>query len=429
MLVFKRLFKLKISDWLLIAFSVTMFFDGYCYFTWPTLKNSVVNVLSSYTRVITAILLLAYSIYKKVSKNNRSKLLITKKQFMWEISALILIVFLMAYGYISIGGMVVFIVAIAFTLLNQEDKQRLFKYALIFFCLIVLPSLIYFILDLIGINLPHSVLYSNQQRKFDIGWNYSRYFLGLISREKNFGLVDRMSGIFDESGYVGTLAALFIAGGYKRVNNKWLIILFIEGLFSFSMAFYLMLVLFIIVRAYLDGAAKVAAVLLTISFLFYIFMNVSFELPALQRIQSRIDFTSFFLVGNNRETNSSKAVFDDFFHSSRLLIGYGHNAAASNPNIYGSFSYKMFIYDYGIVGLIFHAIYYAWNIIVNKYNKNMLPFIFVFIACFYQRPYVFTEVYITIFMGAIAMQSTEDNGRKILREKHLNQGLLVRFMR
>lgn len=398
--------KTKIENYLMILFSVFVFFDSYCYFTWDTLNNLTVNLLTKYIRAILIAVLFVYAVVELLGKqHNKNAGNISNGKIGALIILFLLITYLFVGGYSRKSTI---IVAIAFILLSREKKEYIFKAALIAFALMVLPSMIYYLLENIGIHIPYTILLSTHDGKRESGWTYFQYPFGLICNEAHLHQINRYSGIFDESGYVGTLAALFIAGGYGKVNKKWLLLLTIEGIFSFSMAFYLLLIIFSLIRAFLDGIIRFCIIFLILIVGFNVFMHIDFDIPSFERMQNRIDLTSVFLVKDNRTSNSADVVFNDFFEDGgiRLLFGYGHGAASDNPKIYGSSSYKMFIYDYGIIGIILFALYFLSAFLcTKKVNISVLPFLLIFGASIYQRPYIFTAVYIVIFWGAVSSHS------------------------
>lgn len=398
----------KVEQYLMILFSISIFFDSYCYFTWSTFNNRPINLLAKYMRVCFVFALFFYAVFGLYKKSDGEKKLIISKKMLYAIIVLgILGLYLFFGDYAWKSGYITIIAAFTFILLGQDKREYIFKAAMIAFALMVLPSMVYYLLNIIGVNIPHTTLLSNQLAKYNRGWSYSQYPFGLITRESNFGKIDRYCGIFDESGYIGSLAALFIAGGYGKVDRKWIVLLTMEGIFSLSMAFYVLLILFAFTRAFLSGAIKSCIIFIVVILSFNIFVNTDFHNASINHLQNRIDLSSIFLVKDNRASERANDVLNNFLKNGglKILFGYGDGSANKNTLIYGSSSYKMFVYDYGIFGTILFVLYFVFISLIKKVKISVLPFIIVFLASFYQRPYIFTVVYITIFAGAVSLHS------------------------
>lgn len=403
---------MNLMQLLIVLFGITAFLSSYCYLTWSTYPIPIIRTLCINLRRI-GILGIVFVAWRRGSLQNR----ISTKVFSY------LLLFIIACLYVYHKNWIILfeIIAggVAVICLKEEDRAFLFRTMIKCFAIMVLPSLIYFLLELVGVRMPSTVLQSPQLAKSVRGLYYSKYFLGLIIRESTIGQIDRFCGIFDEAGYIGSMCALFIASGYGRINRKWITLLFVEGFLSFSMAFYLIIVIFIIVKAFIKGALRFALTLLSIVMLLFLFLNVNFSNPSIQRLQSRIDLTSSFLIEDNRLSQNAQSEFNQYIENGgiELWLGNGMNAANENSRIYGSSSYMMVFYDYGILGILLY--YGVFAVYAYRHRtKQILPFLVPFIASIYQRPYIFTMTYFVIFCCTISFMESTDITEKTKRINH-----------
>lgn len=405
--------KFNLEKILLFLFSVSIFCNGYMVYTWNTYTGPL-GPVASILQVFGCLLLPIVLILKQ------PKLMVKPKSLLLFFAAIILQIHISCMGAekkgsLSISVITLFVDLFCILLLTKEQRSQIHKFALYFFALACLPSLIYFLMDLVGISIPAEVLQSNQPAKIRNGVYYLHAPFGLLIHQNGAGFMYRMCGIFDEAGFVGSVAAFFIASGYKRVDKKWIYLLLAEGIFSLSMAFYLLLAIFIIARSFTKGATKFAAVMLVLLVGFSIFMNVEFENEYINRLKSRIDFTSVYLVKDNRTSDKFDSKYADLLSENTYekFMGYGYNAVASDPMINASYSYKCLIYDYGLVGFALYVIFFLYAASCIGINKKSFPLLAVFFASMYQRPYMFTAMYLVLYLSALELVQTEETIDKV----------------
>lgn len=418
---------------ILLLFAVTAFLNSsLCYFKWESyglpFLSTFLGALSYMSAILLAFLLIVHA---------RGKHSIKTKKMLPIFMALVVVAYihLMGYRYVSsfrVTDLYLIVCVICLILLSEKNKQTLFLYMAKFFALIVLPSLAYYLLEMVGIAIPHTILQSEHAGKAARGMYYSHYPFGLILRNP-LG-VDRFCGVFDEAGYIGTMIALLLAAGFGKLEKRWIVILAIEGILSLSLAFYLIVLIFFMTRMFLKGGRKLVVFLLVLIMGFTIFINVDFENEMLSGIQSRIDITSFYLFEDNRTTNTFDEEYADFWREGGypLLVGYGYGAYDENPRMTGSLSYKCLFYDYGIVGTLLYLGFFVTLAMVFGVNRKTIPFLLAFFASVFQRPYILTVYYISIFLASLAfIQSNPDfqkplaMKRKWLKARSIGKGQLI----
>lgn len=381
------------------VYAISVFLlGGYCFFRWETYNVKIISNLAYILYYAGAILMVCY-VLSHCKKIRYSSFFIMPYAFLLTMYVAFAGT---KYRALTYGDIELLLIIFVICQMSEKNEAQLFEYVAKIFAILVLPSLIYFILSNLGINIPYDIQMPEHTLKSAYGIYYKHYPFGLVMIQN--GWISRYCGIFDEAGFVGTLCGFFIAACHNRMDKKWVILLLIEGIFSLSLAFYLLLVIYAIVYAWSKGFVRVAGTILALALGLLLFVNIDFHNESIAHIQSRIDLTSTILVEDNRSNDTTDAEIKGFLNEGNIdvLIGKGRGASSKNANISG-WSYKFLLYDYGIIGIVLYIgffIFYAWK--RGRFNKSTFPFIAVFIASIYQRPYVFSKLNITIFMLGIS---------------------------
>ena len=206
----------------------------------------------------------------------------------------------------------------------------------------------------------------------------------------------RLCSMFNEPGYLGTMAALFlVADNYnlKRFSN---ITILIAAILSFSLAFYLLSSIFFIFKIFKKSKY----------FIFFIlFIIVGFLV--MQYLAAENDTIAEFLKRFTKEEGSLERTTDGFnflyrqmFRQGDWLFGYG-TGYLDGRNL-ASAGYKPVIIQQGVFGFI---ILYGYLLYVSIYlsvgNKLILLFVLIFFASIYQRATIFNLNYYIVLFGGI----------------------------
>lgn len=281
------------------------------------------------------------------------------------------------------------------------------------FAFVVLPAILLYPFIMFG---SSAILLGSteslHQLKDDFGWYYNNYGLAfvLIDKVRNAhvgsGEFFRMSALFDEAGVVGTIGALILAIDRYKLNKVNLII-GLAGALSFSLAFYIMSIIFFIMN-FKSSSMKIrhvvqaSAVLMIILFLYG--ANPVFQGYVQDNILERLTLEN--IISNNRSTADFDATFATFLFSDDIWLGA---SAYKADESFGTASWKNLIWDYGIIGTLCIVVFFI-TYARNKIRLNRLstfpywPFLTIFALSVYQRPHVFDITYILIFAAGIACQ-------------------------
>lgn len=275
--------------------------------------------------------------------------------------------------------------------------------------LIVLVSGVFYILFLLGINLPHTTLSLSENARKDGLENY--YFFVVAS--EMFGT--RFHSIFLEPGYLtlGVAPLLFI---YKYdVKNKYILLLLLSQLLSFSLA-GLILLFFGFFYCTLCGKEngklkKIIGGILVLLLGFVALYNLFGYEYFYDTIFSRLIIEDGTLSGNNRSSLYLDSVYDSMMKTSSLWTGTYFDVSLSEKGVSG---YKLFAVQNGIIGVALVVLAYVSLVGIKKIGFNYSTgFIILCLLLLYQNSY--PESMCILFTGACAvyMLDVKNNGKSL----------------
>lgn len=227
------------------------------------------------------------------------------------------------------------------------------------------------------------------------------------------GSIDRICGMFDEPGVVGTVSGLILASKGFSLRRSYEKIIFIAGILSFSFAFYIILLVYVSIKKY----KYIWVILGTL----VILMNtVPKDSYVYTKILYRLDLGNKEIEGNNRGNAGFEQIYKEFKQDGNLLLGIKEKEYLYKANAYGSeaLSWKTFVVINGLLLFILHTLYFM-GYAFNLKNSNVWIFTIIYLLSIYQRPYDFTLSYWLIFMGGIVAASNID----ILKNNKLNTNI------
>lgn len=296
--------------------------------------------------------------------------------------------------------------------LQKKERIILFNLFRNIFIVTLFPSLFIYFLDIIGLNIDYQTI-SGFKENSQIGYNFLA-FMGNVKTTVYESLpLYRFQGMYDEPGLVGTISGLLLVldnFNFKKKNNY---ILMISGFFSFSMAFYLLTLLYIIL-----SLKKKFRTIIFILLLF--FLIASFTITRYYIINKFIYInTEHRFKFDNRASASFNTMYTQKFKNGYFedkLFGFGKDA---NEKYGGNVSsYKSLIYNKGYLGftaLIFFYFFYSKHFIKKRNNRIL---ILIFLTSIYQRPDVITLFHSILFIGGVSVLSQIEMNDTILLSKN-----------
>lgn len=306
------------------------------------------------------------------------------------------------------GGFVKsFLISSLFLLDHKHQKQILEAIKDILFILVLIGVLFHISGIVAGLRLPEITTVYIDDRYYHV-YPLIVYQYGLESI--------RFASIFDEPGYLGTIIGLLLLLEGFNLNNFKNIVLFIGGVFTLSLAFYIFAALGFVTSSIYKKNFKtllfsVIAVVVVILVLSYYFPDV------LEFFLNRKEFNSL----GGGEFEDSRGGIEAFNENIKIissrpflnqLFGNGFDAPLllfkyNTVSIASSSIYRL-IFQIGFLGVIYLILFILINV-----EKKYVPIVFAlaFILSLYQRPQIFEPMY--IIMLAFVMKSSS-------RVKHLS---------
>ena len=305
-----------------------------------------------------------------------------------------------------------------FALQDNVTLRRVFILSKKIFAITLIPSIFVFLLLQVGFPVPVTSLTADAGKDM-VGQSYQLY-LGTATMIQNSGvLLNRVCGIYREPGFVGTIGVLFLLGD-KMSLRKWEnAVILVACIFTFSLAFIVMLILGILLRS-IGNMKKKSSMIISLALIllivvgYFVFMHLPLdESSMLGELQGRLEITDEGLAGDNRFGSSIWAMdaYDAFLKSSTRvkMLGYGEDLRiipGTKVSIWQTVhSYKEFVFAYGFVGLII-LVFNFLSTVILKYRKvpkyrfwNILVLLVVFIVSIYQRYGVDSFHYYCVLFG------------------------------
>ncbi len=281
--------------------------------------------------------------------------------------------------------------------LREELIIDCLKFVTKWLALILVVSGGFYLLFLLGVDLPHTTLaLSENSRKGSL----ENYYVFVFAYEM-FGM-PRFYSIFLEPGYLtlGVAPLLFI---YKyNVKNRYVLILLLSQLLSFSLA-GLILLLFGFVYCVICGGEKgkmkkiLFGILVMSSVLIALYNLLGYDY-FYNTIFSRLVIENGTLSGDDRSSLYLDQVYNNMMRTSSMWVGTDFDVSFSEKGVSG---YKLFAVQNGIIGVVLVMLAYISLASVNNLRLNYLTgFVILCLLLLYQNSY--PESICILFTGACA---------------------------
>ncbi len=325
-----------------------------------------------------------------------------KKKYRTGFLLLTIFYFLVAIRYgLELSMIYTMAVPIAF-LIDKSFLCRCFdKFIKIFAVLITISLVVYVMVAILQMNLPCSHINPINSLKAEEGVYYDRYFMLLIDPAER-GFLTRFYGIYDEPGVVGTICSVILVGNkFDFKKNKYLIPTFLAGFFSFSLFFYVLLIVGIFFNI---RKSNIIYVLISIPIVLY---ALSF-IPGVDiLIYNRFLFEDGVWLGDSRSSNDYKAWFERFIYTADVWFGLGPGANLLYNK--GGASYKDLIVNYGILMFIMYIL--SLFILIIRTKSTLRDIIVASVIIFgyvFQRPFI-TDVFMVLSIMYVLFNNEKVN--------------------
>lgn len=276
-----------------------------------------------------------------------------------------------------------------FLLLNKELIIKSYTNFIKILSVVSSLSLItYLLVVFLHITIPYKEIQAiNELKEF----TYLQYpFLIIENIERGLNIT-RFYGVYDEPGVIGSLAAVILCKErFDFKNKKHLIPIFIAGILTFSLYFYIISLVFILFFSKTKWL---------IIFSFFICIST----PLLYRSSDlrTLVFNRFIVEdgrwqGNSRYSSSFQQWYNEYRHTPNYLLGkgMGYNLIVNK----GGASYRDIITNYGIILFSLYMIGWCSLSYYQTNKKEWLLSCFLIFSFIYQRPFIFDLSIIYTFL-------------------------------
>lgn len=217
------------------------------------------------------------------------------------------------------------------------------------------------------------------------------YFLFIEIRRS---IINRFYSVFDEPGVIGTLAAFILYANQYDFKNKHNIIIFIGGVFTFSLAFIVLIAIGFMLSKLTLSIKFVSSIFLLLiligSTYFILKENETFQLVVIGRIMSSESSGL-----ESRTSYDLNNYYDEFKNTTSFFTGKGTSFFTNHPELKQGQSHKIFFIEYGLTGFLLVLLMYL--ALLYPYNKMGVFYLLLFIISFLQRPFMLLPWQIIIF--------------------------------
>ena len=397
-----------------ITLAFAAFFSLQPYFIW--------NHRNIYFGLIQSLLILSY-LYSGIYKN------IKKSDLFFAILFCIFPIYITALYTVDQSHKTWFLlVPISFILFTLPiiEKIKAVKLFSMLFAISLVPSIILWSLMLLNMKIPFTKIESFSQFKLKEHIYYLSY-LGSVFQSNTInilpsgGKMARLVGMYDEPGTLGTFAVLFLTFNKFNFKRKWdSIIIFIGGVLSFSLAFYILaLIVNILLKKF--RTVFLLLLLLIISFLFPYSPLHTKPLPPsfIENTEAPTNFISYYSAKfDNRSNKEMKLLFRKYSSGDIKTIFFGIASDANSVYDGYSSSWLVILTNYGLFGflylVIFLCVYAVYSAKNSKFKFDSYVFLIIFLINIYQRPFVWIPSYMLIFVGAMAYFSYKQQDQELI---------------
>ncbi len=336
-----------------------------------------------------------------ISFFTKKKITLSQIMFLLSFAVYFIINSFHIYDYsMQIQKILTLLLCIGFGLADDESQLEAFTLFRKIWIIISTISVICYLSYMFKLPIPYTeVSYYNHSAV----QSYISYGLVYIYK---VGASLRLCGICNEPGYFGTVTAFVLCA--DRLNLKKLsnIIMLIAGLCSFSLAYVLIIFIYLIIKSF-KNIKILSFLLVLIGIYIFILPNIQFENKNINLLIDRLSF----IYDGSIKTARGNSVLEDAFKEAvdkHPIFGFGEYYT-STLELNGSANYKINVVNWGIGGclLIWGSLLLS-ALFKRKISINSIAFLVAFLASIYQRSGIMTIVYILLLIGGIQFIANND---------------------
>lgn len=318
-----------------------------------------------------------------VAQSMKEPAVFTRNDYLLPVSVCVVLVFYMSF---ATGGNVNRYIAqvfhiIVFASLFMANGVTLFKLSTwiskAMACLLIV-SILFYLLYLSGFPLP------SRNAQFGDMYYYTDYYFFLLD-DRSLFIFPRFHSVFLEPGHLGTVTILLLLSQIGHWRKWYNVVLWVTTLMTFSLAAYVLSIVVVSLNLWIHRRLALKKLCVVICFLSAVtagafFYNGGDNLVhdlILLRLEVNDEGQ---LEGDNRVTGSFEDEYDSFLHSSDILFGRDYDY-----EIPGNSGYRVFIYEYGLMGLFLLLAFFAFSMRNAEDKRVLCSAAIVALLCFLVR--------------------------------------------
>jgi hypothetical protein len=196
--------------------------------------------------------------------------------------------------------------------------------------------------------------------EFNDWYYYTNYYFFLLLDGALNQIIPRFHSIFLEPGHLGTAVVLLLSTQLGKWKKWYNVVLLVALFVSFSLAAYGLLTIIIFLHLWIKRKKillRVAASLLLIAAVIggsFLYNGGDNMLNTLIFMRLEVNDTGDDFKGNNRVSSTFETEYESYMQSSDIFFG----RKVDNSIMGGNAGYRVYIYTYGIVGLVLCYLFY-----------------------------------------------------------------------
>jgi hypothetical protein len=215
---------------------------------------------------------------------------------------------------------------------------------------LLLFSMAGFVMYLAGFPLP------GRDVQYGEFYSFTNFYLFLLDDRSLFTLIPRFQSVFLEPTYLGSACALLLLTQRGHWRKWYNIVLLVSLLISFSLAGYAYLIAIIFLNLWVNRKKILSKVLVTCAVIGLVIGGAFFYNDGDNLLHDlillRLEVEDGEMAGNNRTSEGFDVEYEKYLESADILFGRDKEIE------FGDSGYKVFIYEYGFVGLFLLVAFY-----------------------------------------------------------------------
>ena len=277
--------------------------------------------------------------------------------------------FFLSFQIPNIRSLIEIFAVCSFLYLKPEARLWVYDKFIRVFSVLLFFSIIEYLLIYVGVS-----FFIGQTIRPQLGYHYYQGLLNMVPYYHDSFF--RFHFITEEPGFIGTTCFLLIATLDKKKYKKEYIVFIVAGIISFSLAFYLLSLLWCVSKIKPSNFK-----FLLIPLVLY----AAFSGPINEKIIDRVVDKSADGTLDNRNSWMVLRLYDEMWQDGRIVLGIG-NRVFYGQDLGASSGVKRFIIQYGLVGVLLIFASFSWIFFrYNKFNYSNAVILILFWISFYQR--------------------------------------------